>query len=731
MLTIQPGKNYALEDTSVIQAIPDTSSIKPQRRDFSFLDIWRIVQRRKWLVLSLLLLTLAITTLITLLSTPIYRASSLVEVDLSRSKLVSFSPLSNPLGGDENDPAQRTQYEKMKSYELAKRVINEIGLETIFPKVETPLKKYLSGFLPSLSGGDKNKAVVRNPLEEPIKMFHENLSINPVARSHLVQINYDSPDPVLSARVVNTLIDNYVKIDLEKSSQTDTYTKKFLEEELSKARERLNKAEADVVEYAKENGILSLDDNHASSSAKLQELQKALVTAEIQRIEAESLYKQAAQPDNISDLVGNRIAETLKTQLVALQAEYQNGLKVFTPQYPDMQRLKQQISVLQSQVNNETKKSGNTYRARYLAAKSSEDNLRKKVNAYKKDLLKLQDSSIEYMTLQRETETSRQLYKSLFKQLEELNVIANAGASNINVIDVALPPEKKFKPSKKVNLLLGTFVGLVLGLLAAFLRESFDQSITSSDMLQQLTGMPILGVVPNVKKYSDKQLAMVVCQQPHTVVAESYRAISANLRLTQTGKTLLISSAQPGEGKTTTAINFACAHSQMGMKVLLIDADLRKPTIHSKMGLGNTSGLSNYLTGKCSIAEATQQLKNVEGLFVITAGSIAGDPVSFLSNKRMAQMIELAVKQFDIVIIDSPPAMGFADSLILASLVDSIILTASEDKMTRNKTNLALAQINQVNRSILGFVITQKETGMLRHKEYMDYYESGRLEKVA
>ncbi len=356
----------------------------------------------------------------------------------------------------------------------------------------------------------KSKEVHQAP-EQPqddVTKFLKNLYVEPIEKTHLVKVFYESPDPVLSAQILNTLIDTFIKQNLNTQTETDTYAKDFLEDEMEKARDRLTMQEAKLVEYAKQNGILEVNNSQATQERKLGELYTSLGEAERNRIQAESQYIQA-QRGNVREVLNNSVVTSLKQNLATLEAEYREKSQLFKPAYPDMMRLQEQIQALRGQLSTEQGNVHQSLEADFKAAKKLEDDLKREVAAYKGELVNLRDKSIEYNALKREVETSRNLYDGLLQRLKEVNVASNANTSNIKVVDTAVAPTTIFKPNKALNLALGSLLGLMLGTALALLRDSFNQNINNVAELQQLSGLPVLGTIPAAHGMSERKLATV------------------------------------------------------------------------------------------------------------------------------------------------------------------------------------------------------------------------------
>ena len=702
-----------------IPATPETSADS----SMSLRDILAILNRRKITILLTLLSILAATVFYTISTKPSYLANAVIQIEREGADIVNFGNTQQtanaPVGS--NDPFFRTRYEMLRGRVIANRVIEELKLhESLYPT------KNSSGF--SLSGMFFGSDSKTSQKIDYANLFSKKLSVQPIEKTHLVQINYEGSSPDEARNVVTSLINNYIKTQIETKSETGEYAKNFLGQKLVEAKARLKDSEEALVSYANKNGILGVDDKQDRHLRKLTSLDEALVQAEIKRIEAESLYQQMKRVGSVSTVLTNPVITSLKARLVQLEGDYQEMLKTFKPNYPDMKRLQQQINNARAKLRQEKGHIKSSMKADYLAAKKQENKIRSELRQFNKKLYSLQDSSLGYNTLKREVKTNEKLYNTLLQRFEEVNVTSSSvNTSNISIVEPAVTPFKQYRPRPKINLILGLLSGLILGLGMAFLREALDQSIKSPEDLERISGLPVLGLIPRVTKSSlKKNLGAVVRLNPRTAVAEAYRLLSTNLRFMVDSKderVILITSVNPKEGKSTTATNIAFSYAQMGLKVLLVDADIRKPSLHTRLGLSNKLGLSNYLKGEVDLVGITQPTKDIQGLYTITAGKYDSDPISLLSHERMSYLTTQGATIFDYVIIDAPPILGFADTLVLSSLATSTIIVAKENMLKADNIRTVLKQLYRVKRNILGILLVDVKKTDVTAKLYKKYKE--------
>ena len=719
--------------TATIMQAPPPAPVP--EKELSIRDIFSILGRRKWTILFTTLFTIFFALLFTFSTKPSYVASATIQIEREGPQVVSFGQTEAKTTSIDStqDPFFRTRYEMLKSRALAVKVIEQGNLENSLRTSGEPpekLKPFFEFFaLPDLGQyldlGDETEGGVGGepkPKTDITTLFAEKLQVQAINDTHLVQIFFEGSSPIEAQNTVNSVINNFIQLQIDTKSETGEYAKEFLKGELEKARVNLQNAEEELVKYSNKNGILNIDQGQTRYVAQLNNLSSALVNAEIRRTAAESIYREMQNTGTVSTVITNPVITSLKSRLVTLESEYQEKLKLFKPGYPDMQRLLQQVNDSKRQLQRELGTIKNSLQSDYQSAKRQEDKLRSEVNSFNKKLYSLQGNSTQYNTLKRNVDSSGSLYNGLLQRLEEVGVAssANANTSNITIIDPAREPLKKHRPNPKLNILVGTLAGLLLGLGLAFLRDSLDQSIKSTDDLQNFTGLSVLGSIPKPDRSSKRNLSLASKMAPNSQFSEAYRIFAANMRFQndkEEDQVLLVTSALEGEGKSTTACNLACAYAQMGLRVLLIDADLRLPSIHKKIGISNKTGLSDYLGNETDLVGITQTIKTITNLFVITAGNYKDDPMRMLSSEKMAYLISQASQRFDFVIIDSAPASGLAETLVLSSLATRTLVVTDEANMKTQPDRIkrTVDSLNRIKQNVCGFLIVNaKETNQDR-----------------
>lgn len=434
-------------------------------------------------------------------------------------------------------------------------------------------------------------------------------------------------------------------------------------------------------------------------------------------MEAQSVYNemQAGGVYGFTRVMENPVIQTHKQTLAVLESEYEENLKIYKPAYPKMVQLKSNIDELNEEIESEVSNIQNAVKSDYKAAVREEAMLKSNISDLKKQILEMQAGSTEFQVLKRDVDTNRELYDGLLQRMKEVDVTAGIGTNNISVVDPAEVPKSAYKPNMKKNLMLAVVLGLFGGIGLAFLFEHLDDTIKSGVDLEKLTGLAVLGIIPEINRQQDgvESVALMTQDEPTSNLAEAYRSVRTALTLsTASGspKVLHLTSSGPGEGKTTSALAMAIAYTQAGSNVLLIDADLRNPSLHKEMGLSNEVGLTNYLVADYKPSQVVQQT-GVANLWVLPTGPIPPNPAELLSSGKMVDFVTTAAKKFDMVIIDSPPVLGLADALVLANMSQATVLVVDAGVTRNGSIEGSMQRLKRARSNIIGTLLVKYGQG--------------------
>jgi len=698
-------------------------------------ELWNVILKRRGTISLFTLIVLTAVVTATYLMTPIYRASTTLQIDREDIKVLKIEEVSPIDATGSNQDYYQTQYELLKSRSLALRVINQLGLadrRTEQPSLLTRLKDWLAG---GSSKTDGEAEGVESPAEIArregvVTRFLNKLTIEPVRNSRLVKLHYDDPDSKLAAAILNTLTKSYINLSLERRFDASAYARTFLQEHLQQIKAKLEDSEEQMLEFARQRGIVEFGEGQPGIAAQsLVATNAALAAAEKKLFEAEVVYRQllGMRGHGLSQVLDSPIIQSLKLSKAKLQAQYQDNLNIYKPDYPAMVQLRGQIEQTDRDINQEVANVRGAVTANYEEAKTERALLQTRFNQLKRDLLEQQEHDIQFNILRREVDTNRELYSGLLQRFKEVGVAAGIGTNNISVVDEAKPSVLPYKPNLRLNALLALVLGLLGGVGLAFLLEHLDDTFKQPDEVEKLLGLPVLGMIPlNRQKRGDlRPIALAGHEDPRSVFAESYRSLRTALEFsTSSGvpQTLTVTSATSGEGKSTTALSLAIQFAQTGKKVLLIDADLRKPSLHRALGLDNDVGLTNLLAGEqvrpVDIAKAT----HIPNLFAIPAGPLPPNPAELLSSSKMLDLLVLATEKFDQVLVDSPPVMGLADALILGNFCGGTLLSVQMGNTPRGQVRGACKRLRGARVHLVGTLLTKLEAPSGAYGYYHGYY---------
>jgi polysaccharide biosynthesis transport protein len=695
-------------------------------------DLLGMVLKHKWTLLLVVLVATGIAGVNTFLLRPTYRATTVIQIDRAPAKIVDFNRNADlEQASIDEYMGLKTQYELLRSRSLAERVIEELQLDRSKPAVSNaaapPEAKASSGASSAptadgyigriISGYRKLSTPSTNDpeilgREAVIGAFLGALAVEPVQNSRLVKLSVDNADPALAAKIANTTAQIFVSSGQERRIESSSYAKTFLEDQIKQMKAKLEESERKLNQYTQQKQMLSLDEKSNVLNQTYVEYAGALSKVEQERIKYESLYEQVKRnPELAIHAADVRGVSSLREQRTKLEVDYQQALRIYKPDYPKMQQMKAQLAELEGLIQKEIASLGAVVKARLDAVTAEEAQLREKLANTRKQVLVTQDNSIDLNLLKREVDTNRQLYDSLLERLKQVNVSSNLTTNNLSIVDAAAAPLFPYKPNLQSNLIAGLGIGLFLGLCLVFLLEYLDDSIRFPDMVERVLGVPLMGVIPvGDKKRSDLgSIAFDVHTDPRSSMAEAYRSVRTALQFsTSRGapKRLLVTSTTRDEGKSTTALALAINFAQMGHHVLLVDGDMRNPSIHKMLDIPNELGLSNLLSDDAR-GETLIQPTVVPNLSVLTAGPSPPNPVDLLMGpKLMALLDKAAAVGISHVIVDGPPILGIADSIVLGNQIQDMLFIVRAGSTRKASIRDALRRLRLSGLAPRGAVLT-------------------------
>lgn len=677
---------------------------------FDLAAYWRLALKHRILILGCFLGALAIGAALTLLMTPIYTATTTLQIDREATRVIAaedVTPRENMVMGEE---FFQTQYGLLRSRSLAERVVESLGLASSDQALAA-----LGVEPPARTGTAAAQAERRRALA--LEALQDGLGVTPVRGSRLVAVSFDNPDPVMAARVANAFAENFIQSNLDRKFESSAYAREFLEEQIAQTKGRLEEAERQLVAYAANQQIINVGSEESQSeggatqslaSNNLVALNSALAEARAARVAAEERWRSARTTPlmTLPEVLQNPSIQRLTEQRAQLDSEYQQKLSVYQEDYPEMVRLRAQITEVDGQIQALAANIRSSIQSQYVIAANQERSLQAQVNGLKGDVLDLRDRSIQYNILQRELDTTRTLYESLLQRYKEVAVTGDVVANNISIVDSARPPARPSKPDLLINLALAALFGLGLGVIAALVLEALDETVATPDDVEKKLGVPVLGVVPLLDKGQTTAAALADIRSGFS---EAYYSLRTALQFsTPDGApgSLLVTSARPAEGKSTTAYAVALNLARVGKRVLLIDGDLRNPSMHRVVGVENERGMSNLLSGSTDLQSAVQRTRQ-ENLFFIPCGPLPPNPAELWGSDRLRQFLAEARNSFDHVVVDGPPVLGFADSPLLAASVGGVLFVLESRGTRRGQARGALKRLRVGRAHLLGAVLTK------------------------
>lgn len=662
----------------------------------------------RWLLLAASLVSLVIGFVVTFAETPIYRATTVIQINREAPKVVKVEDASQTHNVGDELRFYQTQYDLLKSRSLAERVAADLNL-AIAGDFLRPPSTSAWGHLWRMVFPARKAAVgdlgPRKAAAAAIVQF--GLSVAPVPNSSLVQISFESPSPKWAQRVADGVADSYISENLQRRYGATKYARDFIKERLEELKLKLEESEKALVDYADQKEIIEADGKQSLADSDLAALNAALQKATTERIQAEQLWEQANSTREISlpQILNDSSVQALRAKRATLQADYYEKLSTFKPAYPDMVKLKAQIDQISREINSTADVIKQSLKARYDSALQQEALLKTKIGEVKRGVLDTRNKEIQYNILKREADTNRTLYNGLLQQYKDIGVAGAVDTNNVAIIDRAQLPGTPFKPSLNKNLLISLMLGLIFAAAAIAVLEILDDTFKSPEQVEEQLGLAVLGIIP----YAEGDVLVDITGSPNSPLAEAYRSFRTALQFsTDQGapKSLVVTSARPGEGKSTTALALAVNFAQLGMKVLLIDADLRNPSLHRNLKRENSAGLANYLAGAVMPGSIFQE-SGIDGLYVMTSGPLPPNPAELLAGPKMLSLLSAASEKFDTVIVDSPPVMGIADAPLLASIASGTLLVMAAGDTRRGVVKAALKRLHFARARIVGAVMNK------------------------
>ncbi|MGH9397581.1 MAG: GumC family protein [Terriglobia bacterium] len=694
------------------------------------LDYWAIILKRRWVVLACLVVVFTTVAIGTLKEKPVYEGKVLVEIDPEPPSVVNFKEVVS-LNPVDVDAYLETQYKILKSRTLAEQVVNDLQLYRI---PEFYKSRSLFGLIQSTpkivpKSTDPNPDVNADYYRNSVAHTQNFVDISPIRRSNLVQLSFDSYSPDIAAQVANKIAADYMSQNLDVKWQETTQASTWLQGKLVDLQAALEKSQNKLQAYAQSHNILYVTDKQNLASARMTDLLQEYSKAQGDMFAQEGLYSlvKKGKTEDLPGVLSNALIQNLEEKMADDKSKYAEITSWVKPNYPKAREVQRQIAGLQKQIDKQKAAITHNIEDEYTSSEHRVKYLSGAIDQQRKLMNDIARKTVQYNILKQAVDSNSQLYQGMLQRLKEAQVSAGLSASNIRVVDTAVVPKGPVKPRVMLNLALGLILGLGVGVGLAFFQEYLDKTLKSSDDVERLLRLPSLGILPKfalnghgahledgedsagklipVSTNGNGHHAPAIQTAPD--ITEAFRSLRTSILLSASPvpKLLLITSALPSEGKTTTALNLGATLASLNTRVVVVDCDMRRPACHRAAGVDNKPGFVQCLTGHVSLADAVLPVPGVPNLSVIPCGPIPPNPAEILSSNVTGDLLRRLRSEFEFVLVDSPPILSVADSRILATLTDAAILVTRAHSTPYDVVRRARSLLYGANSRILGVAL--------------------------
>lgn len=693
---------------------------------------WQVIRRQLKKIILFSAIITVIAVLVALAITPVYRATATILIEAEEAKVLSIEEVYGL--GSASDEYYQTQFEILKSRELAKRTVLELGLidNPEFNPAHSANKKSFS--IKEMIFGEAEPLTEEEILAKTVDTFWSAVSISPVRKTQLVKVSVDSESAEMARSAANAMAQQFIESQLDAKVEVTQQAAGWLSDRLGGLKAKLEDSERKLQQYREDNDLVDVEGVDTLVAKEIDQITEALVEARARRLELQGTYEQLQSLgelnyENLSSLpsiISNPVVVNLRDSETQAELKVSELKKRYGPLHPKMIAAESDLEAVRESVLTQMKRIATSIESNYLVARSKENSLEKALTNSKSDVRNLNRTEFTLSEYQREVRTNRQLYEAFFNRVSETSATGDLQSANARVVDPAIKPVVPVKPNKKLIVLLALVVSGMFGVALAFLLDILDSTIKNLDDVERKLDVPMLGLLPLVGKKQDagdaEQMVRAFVGEGMDGFRESVRTLRTGLTLAsmeQPASVILVTSSVPSEGKTTTSTNIAEAFGQME-KTLLIDCDMRRPSVAKKLGLApNVPGLSNAVAYPDMLDECIQSRPEL-GIDVVSAGPIPPNPLELLGSKNFRDILDTLRGRYQRIIIDSAPMQAVSDALYLSTLVDGVVYVVKADATKDKLAQDGLGKLDNNNARVLGVVLNQ--VNIDREAKYADSY---------
>jgi len=723
--------------------------LQSQNNDvIDLLPLIKAVWRRKWSIISLVFIVMLLTALVVMSITPTYQASATMQIDPKENKVVSFE---QAYGLSNDNEYLTTQFQLLQSRSLAERVVKKLNLTTnpeFDPRQQKPPILDIKGFIKSFNISQFVPGTKPNDLEaekEPteqeilnsvINKFMKTVSISPVPKSQLANINVQMSDPQLAAKAANEIGKEFIKSQLDAAMESSLTATKWMNERLVDIRKKLQDSENKLQAFKEQEGLIDIKGVVTVSADELSAINQRLVDARSKRAEAQSQYNQVKNIKkddwkrlaSVPAVLSHPLIQTFKADEARALAKVDELSKRYGRKHPAMQAAISDLNAAQASLKTQVQQIVAGIQKQYQIASANERSIQNSVNENKEQIKEISKDEFKFRSLQLEVDSNRAIFDTFINRLKETTATSDIESTNARIVDPAVVPEKPIKPKKGLIVILA---GLLAGMFAVFLillLNALNNTFKSTDEIEVATNLPVLGVVPLIKKKPNQHISQLYHKAADKTFSEAIKTIRTGVALSaieNPRKIIVVTSSVPGEGKTSLSVNLSDALRE-NEKVLLIEADMRRPNIARSFGLPpGTPGLANLIAGTITKEEAIQSLYG--GIDTMVAGVVPPNPLELLSTETFKQVLDELKDEYDRIIIDSPPTQAVSDALLLSTFADAVIYVVKAESTSKDLVKKGIGKLLQHQAPMQGTILNQVDIKKAKkhgygYDGYYDYY---------